>query len=336
MAGQPQVERRHRHDGVLVQQRRQRRHVVPLEGRHVAVQQLALLVVQRVGHGRRGRPVVPLGEGRPGPLERAVDRRDRRAEQLGDLTGPPGQHLAQDQHRPLLGRQLLQRRHERQPHRLLGHGRLGRVLHRGQHARVGHGFQPGVVGAGGEGGPRQRRGLLEVHRAGPLVARGQHVQADVGRDAVEPGAQAGPPLERGVAPPGPHERVLHRVLGLEGGAEHPVAVPGQLGPVPLQPDVEVLDRRRAVRHRRPPAPVAVLCRAFAPLLRKLPQPTDNGPSSARKPRSEGVFRPGLPSWAPVHPTGARGTRRGAPGGVLSAPARAAGGPPPAPRACRTG
>ena len=41
------------------------------------------------------------------------------------------------------------------------------------------------------------------------------------------------------AAPGAYESVLNCVFGLEGGAQHPVAVAGQLAPVPLQ----LLDRR---------------------------------------------------------------------------------------------
>ena len=46
-----------------------------------------------------------LGERRAGPLQGAVDRRDAGAEQLGDLGRRPLQHLAQDQHGALVGRQ---------------------------------------------------------------------------------------------------------------------------------------------------------------------------------------------------------------------------------------
>jgi hypothetical protein len=48
------------------------------------------------------------GERRSGSLERAVDRRNRRIEQLGDLGRPPAQDLSQDQHGSLSGREVLQ------------------------------------------------------------------------------------------------------------------------------------------------------------------------------------------------------------------------------------
>jgi hypothetical protein len=46
-------------------------------------------------------------------------------------------------------------------------------------------------------------------------------------------------LEAVVAAPGPQHRLLHRVLGLEGRAEHPVAVAGQLPAVLLESLLEL-------------------------------------------------------------------------------------------------
>jgi hypothetical protein len=74
----------------------------------------------------------------------------------------------------------------------------------------------------------------EIHRARPPLAAVEHVEADVRRDPVQPRAQAGAALEAGEAAPGADERVLHRVLGLERGAEHPVAVRGELSAVLLE------------------------------------------------------------------------------------------------------
>ena len=62
------------------------------------------------------------GQGGPGPLEGAVDRGDAGVEQLGDLGRLPAQHLAQDEHRPLPGRQVLEGGDEGQPDRLAGGG----------------------------------------------------------------------------------------------------------------------------------------------------------------------------------------------------------------------
>ena len=46
---------------------------------------------------------------RAGPLQGAVDRRDRGLEHLGGLPGAEAEHVAQEQHRALVGRQELER-----------------------------------------------------------------------------------------------------------------------------------------------------------------------------------------------------------------------------------
>ena len=83
----------------------------------------------------------------------------------------------------------------------------------------------------------------------PSLAPAQHVEAHVRCDPVEPGAQRRAPLEAVVALPGADEGVLHRILGLERRAEHPVAVRGQLGAVGFEPDIELV-RRGRTRDRR--------------------------------------------------------------------------------------
>ena len=93
--------------------------VVALEGVDVAREELPLVGVHR--RGGVGAVDVALLERGPRPLERAVDRGDARVEQLGDLAGLPAQHLAQDQHRPLAGRQVLERGHEGQADRVALH-----------------------------------------------------------------------------------------------------------------------------------------------------------------------------------------------------------------------
>lgn len=237
-----------------MQQRGQGVHVEAFEGVDVAPEQGLLLVAQRLGRGVGG-GVGIRGEGGPGALQRAVDRGDRAAQQLSDLGRGPAEHLAQDQHRPLPGRQPLQRGDERQPHRLPGDRGLGRVAGRRQHPFVRDRPDPGRLGQPGpDRGVHARRGG-QVHRPGPALAAPEQVQADVGGDPVEPGAQRGAPLEAVVAAPGPHHRLLHGVLGLEGRAQHAVAVAGQLGAVRLQPV-----RQRALFHRlftvvRRPGPV---------------------------------------------------------------------------------
>ena len=61
----------------------------------------------------------------------------------------------------------------------------------------------------------------------------QLVQAGVRGDRVQPGAQRRPAGERVAIAPGPQHRLLHQVLGLVEGAQHPVAVRAQLPPVLL-------------------------------------------------------------------------------------------------------
>ena len=125
-AAQPEVVRRHRERRVLVQQRDERVHVVVLEGRDVAVEQLRARRPSSVA-GVSSVVGCAVGDRRPRALQRAVDRRDARVEQLGGLGGAPAQHLAQDEHRALAGGQVLQRGDERQAQRLLRLRELGRV-----------------------------------------------------------------------------------------------------------------------------------------------------------------------------------------------------------------
>lgn len=79
---------------------------------------------------RLGKPVMAATASRPWnsmSLQGAVDRRHRGVQQLGDLVGPPFEHLTQHEHGTLGGRQKLQCRHERQRHRLTTFGRRGRI-----------------------------------------------------------------------------------------------------------------------------------------------------------------------------------------------------------------
>ena len=74
----------------------------------------------------------------------------------------------------------------------------------------------------------------KLHRPGPPLAAPQHIQAHVGGDPVQPRPDAGASLEPLPGPPGPHHRLLHRILGVEARPEHPVTVGGELSPVTLQ------------------------------------------------------------------------------------------------------
>ena len=105
------------------------------------------------------------------------------------------EHLAQDQDGPLVGRQQLQRRDERQPHGVAELGDLGRV-----------GAAEGTTRASGTGCSHTASGIgagspSAAGRAGPMsIGRArrcrpvEHVEADVGRDLVQPRAQRRAPL----------------------------------------------------------------------------------------------------------------------------------------------
>ena len=92
---------------------------------------------------------------------------------------------------------------------------------------------PGPVGQGWQSGSDSTGGLRrsELHRAGPALAASEDVQAHVGGNAVQPRSHARPPFETPRRPPGPDHGLLDRIVGVEGGAEHPVAVPGELTPI---------------------------------------------------------------------------------------------------------
>src|SRR5262249_43625601 len=64
-----------------------------------------------------------------------------------------------------------------------------------------------------------------------------HVEADIARDLVQPRPHRGATLEAVEALPCPHQRLLHRVVGLERRTEHSVAVRGELSPVLFEPEL---------------------------------------------------------------------------------------------------
>ena len=158
----------------------------------------------------------------------------RRLQQVGHLAGLPAQHLPQDEHGPLAGRQVLQGGDEGEADRVARRRQLGRVGLGTERLGVGQRADPRGLGEPGRerrvGGGRR----AEVHRPGPPLGAAEHVEAHVRGDAVEPRPQGRAALEAVEGPPGPHHRLLHRVLGLEAGPEHPVAVGGQLPAVGLE------------------------------------------------------------------------------------------------------
>src|SRR5579875_2749638 len=123
-APQPKLERRHAQDRLLVQERYERVDVVTFEGLEVAAQQL-LVGLCRLG-GLRVGPDPPQGAARS--TKGAVDGVLAGLEQLGDFLCPEAQHVAEDEHRPLPGQQVLEGDDEGQPDRLPGHRHLGWLL----------------------------------------------------------------------------------------------------------------------------------------------------------------------------------------------------------------
>ena len=75
-------------------------------------------------------------------MQRAVHRRVARVEQLGHLGGVPAHDVAQQEHRALARREVLERGDEREADRLAGLGQLGGVAVDRQHALVGNREHP--------------------------------------------------------------------------------------------------------------------------------------------------------------------------------------------------
>ena len=138
---------------------------------------------------------------------------------------------------------MLERRHEREPNGLTRVGDLRRIA-LADDAAVGHRLDPELVGR-----PQvlddRRAGGPEIHRPRPPLAAVEHVEADVRRDAVEPGAQRRAALEAVVRAPRANEGLLHGVLGVD-RPEHPVAVRRQFDAVLFE---LLLDGERGRRHR---------------------------------------------------------------------------------------
>ena len=88
--------------------------------------------------------IARLREASAGPLQRAVDGRDRGPELPGDLGGTELQDLAEHQHGPLPRRQDLHRRHQREPY-VHPHSRV--------EPRVGNGCSQGMSNTGVSGAP---------------------------------------------------------------------------------------------------------------------------------------------------------------------------------------
>ena len=168
-----------------------------------------------------------IAEDGAGAAEHAFNRFGAGVKEPSHLVSLPAQHVAQDQRRPLLRGESLQRRHERQPNALARHRDIGGVAVGGEHPVIVDRADPHVLGQGSARQRIARRRRADLHRQRPPAAGLEHVDADIGGDSEQPRPQRRPPLEAVECPPGPHERLLHGVLGLERRAEHAVAVAGQ-------------------------------------------------------------------------------------------------------------
>ena len=164
-------------------------------------------------------------QGGAGSFEGAGDRVDADVEHGGYLAGVKAQDVAQDEDGDLAGRQGLKGGHEGQRDGfgllVAGLGAWWRIDDPDEKG-VGEGLQPGGLAALGRLG-RFHPGDIPLP-SGAATGRAARVEAPVGGDLVQPGAQRGAALEPGQALPGGQQRVLQGILGVGEGSEHPVAV----------------------------------------------------------------------------------------------------------------
>jgi hypothetical protein len=154
------------------------------------------------------------------PFEGAVDRFDGRVQHVGHLVRVESEDVAQDEDSELARRQDLQGGHEgqRDGFGLLVAGlRAERHVDRALEEGVGKWLEPHDLAEPG------RLGRFNLGHV-PLLGRASRVEAPVGGDPVEPGAERGAAFEPSEALPGGQQRVLEGVLGVLEGSEHPVAV----------------------------------------------------------------------------------------------------------------
>ncbi len=215
-------EGRHREPRVGGQERHQSVEVAVFDRRGEAADDVALAlgVRQRRPVASGGRQ--PRFERLPRAAQQAVDRRRAGLEHLGDLGGAVAEHVAQDEHRTLLRREVLQADDEGQCDRLpglvasLGAGsRVGDPLEE----HVGIGLEPDRLVPARRLGQRARRPLV-----GAAPARPQGIERAVRRDPVEPRTHRRAPLEPPEAAPRREQRLLEQVLGVLGRADDPVDV----------------------------------------------------------------------------------------------------------------
>ena len=215
------------------------------ERRDKALEQLSLLSSTRCGRRGTGSPAVRHRG--TSPLQRAGDRFGRQPEQVARFGGAVPEHIAQQQHSPLVGGQQLNRSDEGQRYRLArlvpGFGSWA-LVRCSLEQDIGVRLQPEHLAqaSGFRWRHRQGRGL---HRS---TLRGtQMVQAPVGRHSVQPRPHRGAALETLHAQPGGEQGLLHHVLRVLERTKHPVAVHLQLTTVRL----DQLGERVTVPRLRP-------------------------------------------------------------------------------------
>jgi len=159
------------------------------------------------------------------PFQGAVDRVDGRVEHVGHLVRVESEDVAQGEDGELARRQDLKSGHEGQGD---GFGLLVAGLGAERHVDrpleegVGEWLEPYDLAEPGRLG-RFNLGHVPLP-GGASAGRPTRVEAPVGGDAVEPGADRGAALEPSEALPGGKQRVLEGVLGILEGSEHAVAV----------------------------------------------------------------------------------------------------------------
>ena len=182
-----------------------------------------------------GGRLLPALEAGAGSFEGAVDRFDGHLQHAGHLAGVESEDVAQDEDGDLARRQDLQGGHEGQGDGfglLVAGLRPGRHLDRTLQEGVGKRLEPDDLVEPGRLG-RFHAGHVPLLGRAP-AGRAARVEAPVGGDLVQPGAQRGASLDEPAdALPGGQQRVLEGVLGVLEGSEHPVAVHLQLPPVRL-------------------------------------------------------------------------------------------------------
>jgi hypothetical protein len=230
---EPGRQRRHLEHRVVGEQPHERIEVGVLERRRVPVHDQAPVMVGGLADVVLADPRLP--QRAPGALQGAVHRHGRDLEQLGGLRRVPAEHVAQDEHGPLPGGQVLQGGDQREPRALPGHHDRGRIARAAQAAtrqeRVGNRLQPRHVGQRvAERRIRVRPGRAQPSRQRPPAAVLDRPQAGVGGDAVQPGPQRRAALEPVPRPPGAQQGLLQHVLGVVHRPEHPVAVREQFRP----------------------------------------------------------------------------------------------------------